>query len=76
MPLAKIHLITSTSTGTLLVFYSEGNCWHSRVLSSSGVVFGRRKLYYTAEAAEKAGESGFALAGEWLVQPLPLDLMR
>lgn len=52
---AKIHLLTSTPVGTLLVFYTDGGCWQFRVLSSGGAVFGEKKLYYTAQAAEKAG---------------------
>lgn len=40
---------------TLIVFYTESHCWQFRVISSGGVVFGERKLYYTPEAAERAG---------------------
>ncbi len=52
---AKIHLITSTRLGILLVFFTDGGCWQFRVLSCGGAVFGEKKLYYTAQAAEKAG---------------------
>lgn len=52
---AKIYLITSTPVGILLVFYTDGGCWQFRVLTPGGSVFGEQKLYYTAEAAEKAG---------------------
>ncbi|MCS6283682.1 MAG: hypothetical protein HUM72_24455, partial [Dolichospermum sp.] len=40
---------------TLLVFYTEAHCWQFRLISAGGEVFGERKLYYTPEAAEKAG---------------------
>lgn len=40
---------------TLLVFYTEADCWQFRLISVGGAVFGERKLYYTPEAAEKAG---------------------
>ncbi len=52
---AKIHTLTSTPRGILIVFYTDGGCWQFRVLSSEDAVFGEQKLYYTAEAAEKAG---------------------
>ncbi len=52
---AKIHTLTSTPLGILIVFYTDGECWQFRVLSSGGAVFGEQKLYYSAEAAEKAG---------------------
>jgi hypothetical protein len=55
MTSAKIHTLTSTPLGILLVFYTAGGCWQFRVLSSGGSVFGEQKLYYTVEAAEKAG---------------------
>ncbi len=51
----KIHTLTSTPLGILIVFYTDGGCWQFRVLSSGGAVFGEQKLYYSAEAAEKAG---------------------
>ncbi|WP_373524807.1 hypothetical protein, partial [Nostoc sp.] len=40
---------------TLIVFYTESHCWQCRVISSGGVVFGERKLYYSAEAKKRAG---------------------
>jgi hypothetical protein len=51
---AKIHLVLSTSVGTLLVFYTNGHCWQFRVLSAEGGVFGERRIFYTPEAAERA----------------------
>ena len=55
MPLAKIHTVTNIPRGILIVFYTDNGCWQFRVLSSGGAVFGEQKLYYTVEAAEKAG---------------------
>jgi hypothetical protein len=51
----KIHLVINTSVGTLLVFYTNGGCWQFRVLSPDGEVFGKQKIFYTPEAAERAG---------------------
>jgi hypothetical protein len=52
---AKIRLVVSTSVGTLLVFYTNGHCWQFRVLSPDGGVFGEQRIFYTPEAAERAG---------------------
>lgn len=57
----KVHLVTIIENVTLLVFYTETHCWQFRLISAGGEVFGERKLYYTAEAAEKAGR-------EWIEQ--------
>ena len=54
------HVIGIDST-TLIVFYTEAHCWQFRLISPGGAVFGGRKIYYTAEAALKAGR-------EWLAQ--------
>ena len=61
MAQTKIHLLASIRGLTLLVFYTEAHAWQFRVLSSVGAVFGEQKLYYTPEAAEKAGR-------EWINQ--------
>ncbi|MGB6299535.1 MAG: hypothetical protein WBF90_25625 [Rivularia sp. (in: cyanobacteria)] len=54
-----VHLVVGFESLTLLVFHTEVMEWQFRIISSGGEVFGERKLYYTAEAAEKA-------AREWL----------
>ena len=54
-------IILSVNSVTLLVFYTEADCWQFRLISAGGEVFGERKLYYTPEAAEKAGR-------EWIYQ--------
>jgi hypothetical protein len=56
----KIHLITTTPLGTLIVFYSDAHCWQFRVLSSRGEVKGLSQIFYTPQAAERAGR-------EWIV---------
>ena len=55
MPTEKIHLLTITPLGILVVYFTNSGCWQFRVLTSNGSVFGLQKLYYTAEAAERAG---------------------
>ncbi len=60
MTQTTIHLIAGIHGFTLLVFFTEVHCWQFRVISSGGAVFGERKLYYSAEAAEKAGREGIA----------------
>lgn len=56
MTQTTIHLVVGIQDVTLLVFHTEAHCWQFRVISSGGAVFGR-KLYYLAEAAEKAGRT-------------------
>ena len=53
MTLPKIHLLTITPMGILVVF--RDSLWQFRVLSSDGSLYGRTSHYYTAEAAERAG---------------------
>lgn len=57
----KIDSVTIINHVTLLVFYTEAHCWQFRLITAGGEVFGERKLYYTPEAAEKAGR-------EWIFQ--------
>lgn len=59
MTKTTVHLVIGIQNLTLLVFYTEEMEWQFRVISSGGEVFGERKLYYSPEAAEKAGR-------EWL----------
>jgi hypothetical protein len=47
--------------GILIVFLKDADCWQFRVLSLGGEVFGLSKIYYSAQAAEKAGR-------EWSAQ--------
>ena len=55
MTKTTVHLVANIKDATLLVFYTETHCWQFRVISPGGAVFGDRKIYYTAEAAQKAG---------------------
>ncbi|AFZ56856.1 hypothetical protein H6G54_02835 [Anabaena cylindrica FACHB-243] len=57
----KVHLVSIIENVTLLVFYTELDCWQFRLISAGGSVFGQRRIYYTPEAAEKAGR-------EWIYQ--------
>jgi hypothetical protein len=53
----RIHLLTSIQGFILLVFYcDDGEVWQFRVISGSAV-FGERRIYYSATAAEKAGRA-------------------
>ncbi|MDM9383848.1 hypothetical protein QUB80_24490 [Chlorogloeopsis sp. ULAP01] len=60
MTTATIHLVVGIEKFTLIVFYTEDDEWQFRVLSGGGAVFGERKLYYSAHAAEKAGREWIA----------------
>ncbi len=53
MTLTKIHLLTTTPLGILIVYFTNGG-WQFRVLSN-GSIFGHNKIYCTAQAAERAG---------------------
>ena len=55
MTQATICLVGGIQGVTLMVFCTDAYCWQFRVISSGGAVFGERKFYYLAEAAEKAG---------------------
>ncbi len=61
MTKTTIHQVVGIQDVTLLVFYSKAHCWQFRLISSEGAVFGERKLYYTPEAAERAGR-------DWITQ--------
>jgi hypothetical protein len=54
MPTEKIHLLTFTPLGILIVYFTNGGCWQFRVLDD-GSIYGHSKIYYTVEAAERAG---------------------
>lgn len=50
-----IHQVLGVQGTTLIVFHTDAHCWQFRLISAGGAVFGERKLYYTPEAARKAG---------------------
>ena len=51
----KVHQVIGIDSTTLMVFYTQAHCWQFRLISPGGAVFGERKIYYTPEAALKAG---------------------
>ncbi|MHC5675454.1 hypothetical protein [Nostoc sp.] len=55
MTKTTVHLVANINGCTMVVFYTDAHCWQFRVISPGGAVFGERKIYYSAEAAEKAG---------------------
>jgi len=55
MTKTTVHLVVNINGCTMIVFYTDAHCWQFRVISPGGAVFGERKIYYSAEAAEKAG---------------------
>jgi hypothetical protein len=59
MSQTTIHQVIGIDGNTLLVFVAQAYCWQLGLISPGGVVFGR-KIYYTAEAALKAGIEGIA----------------
>lgn len=48
----KIHLLTATPMGILVVY--RDHLWHFRVLANNSI-YGQTKEYYTAQLAEEAG---------------------
>ncbi len=53
--LINVHLVVIINNITLLVFHTESDCWEFRLISAGGEVFGQQRIYYSPEAAEKAG---------------------
>lgn len=50
-----IHLLVSIDKLILMVYFCDTQEWQFRLISPGGAVFGEHKLYYSAQAAEKAG---------------------
>ena len=61
MDKTKIYHVIGIDSATLIVFHTKAHCWQFRLISPGGAVFGGRKIYYSAEAALKAGR-------EWIAQ--------
>jgi len=55
MTKTTIHHVIGIDGATLIVFHTEAHCWQFWLISAGGAVFGERKIYYSAEAALKAG---------------------
>jgi len=61
MSKTTVHHVIGIEGNTLIVFHTEAHCWQFRLISNGGAVFGEQKLYYSPEAALKAGL-------EWIAQ--------
>ncbi|MFM6083172.1 MAG: hypothetical protein ACKPCI_32415 [Dolichospermum sp.] len=55
----KIETLIFTNNQILMVFYTAAYAWEFRIISSDGSVYGKKGIYYTAEAALK-------VAREWV----------
>ncbi|WP_141105995.1 hypothetical protein [Nodularia sp. NIES-3585] len=51
----QIKLLCAIDGYILLVFYTNGKCWHFRVISPDGLVYVSEKIFYTLQAAREAG---------------------
>ena len=51
----KIDLMTGIEKFTLVVFYTNENCWQLAVIGADGRVHKFYELFYSAEAAEREG---------------------
>jgi hypothetical protein len=56
-----VHKVIGINRFILVVFYTPAHCWQFRIIGGGGVICCERKIYYTPEAAEKAGR-------EWIVK--------
>lgn len=61
MSQTTVHQVIGIDGTTLIVFHTEAHYWQFRLIGPGGAVFGERKIYYSAEAALKAGL-------EWIAQ--------
>ena len=56
-----IETVTNINGYMLIVFYIPAHSWQFRILSKDGAVYGEKKTYYSARAAESTGR-------KWLEQ--------
>ncbi|OKH31307.1 hypothetical protein NIES2101_41625 [Calothrix sp. HK-06] len=56
-----IETVTSINGYMLMVFNNRAHSWQFRILSKEGAVYGEKKTYYSARAAENTGR-------KWLEQ--------
>ncbi|MBD2248636.1 hypothetical protein [Nostoc sp. FACHB-888] len=61
MTIAKIHSVVCIQSRVLVVFYTPCRCWQFRIVSPDDTVLGDYPIYFSAEAAAKAGR-------EWIYQ--------
>lgn len=52
-----IDQVISINSYVLIVFYTSAHSWQFRVISPLGSIYGERKTYYSAQAAESAGRN-------------------
>ncbi|KJH69908.1 hypothetical protein [Aliterella atlantica] len=55
MSQTKVHHVVGINGTTLTIFIAQAHCWQLGLISPGGAARGERKIYYTAEAALKAG---------------------
>ncbi|MBW4650395.1 MAG: hypothetical protein KME06_17160 [Kastovskya adunca ATA6-11-RM4] len=56
MSVTTVHAVVGIHNFILVVFYTgQTQVWQFRVVSAGGAVFGEQKIYFSAEAALKAG---------------------
>ncbi|BDA72478.1 hypothetical protein CAL7716_066440 [Calothrix sp. PCC 7716] len=61
MSKTTIETVTNINGYTLMVFYTPMHSWQFRILSREGAVYGEKKSYSSARAAESVGR-------KWLQQ--------
>ena len=61
MTTTKIHSVVCIQSRVLGVFYTPGKCWQFRIINPDDTVFIEHPIYFSAEAAAKAGR-------EWIYQ--------
>ncbi len=59
-PDIKIQTLISINDYILMIFYTAAHAWEFRLISPDGSVYGKKGIYYTAEAAQKE-------AREWVM---------
>jgi hypothetical protein len=58
----RLHHLIFRDKLLLLVFYEPAHCYQFRLINRSGEVLGQPSIFYTAEAAERAGREALAWA--------------
>ena len=53
----KIHRVVSIRGNLLAVFYTSSKGWQFQIVTVSGDVVGEEAIFYSYEAAEKAGRN-------------------
>lgn len=52
-PNMKIQTLISINDYILIVFYTAAHAWEFRLISPDGSIYGKKGIYYTAEAAHR-----------------------